>query len=259
MSFAADAIFPTHNGPGIYAIRCLLDGKVYVGQSVTVRKRLRGHRCLLNGHRHRNRHLQFAWNKHGEQAFEFVLLEECTVGDLRARETHWVKECRAQDDRFGYNFVDPADSVGRQREFIVTDPDGNEQRIWNLNKFCRENGLGASCNMTLVAQGKHMHCKGWLCRYADEPLYDWLEKRDRFSQRSASTKWYGGEYLVTDPKGKEYRVFRLSAFCAEHGLSYDCMMQAVRGVQYQHKGWTCQRFGELGELELERCRSQRMQ
>jgi len=48
---------------------------------------------------------------------------------------------------------------------IVTDPQGNEFRIENLNKFARDNGLDQG-NLTKVAQGKSKHHKGYKIRYA---------------------------------------------------------------------------------------------
>jgi hypothetical protein len=48
---------------------------------------------------------------------------------------------------------------------IVTDPEGNEFRIKNLNKFARDNGLDQG-NLTRVAQGKLRQTKGYKVRYA---------------------------------------------------------------------------------------------
>lgn len=50
-------------------------------------------------------------------------------------------------------------------EWIVTDPDGQEQRIINLRQFCRDHELNQG-TMGQVAKGVYTHHKGWKCRRA---------------------------------------------------------------------------------------------
>jgi group I intron endonuclease len=96
---------------GVYAIRNAVNGKVYVGSAaVSLKDRWRSHRKELRRGKHCNRYLQFAWNKHGEPAFEFTVLEECDPGACIAREQHWIDEKRAADHSFGYNISPTAGS-----------------------------------------------------------------------------------------------------------------------------------------------------
>lgn len=96
---------------GVYAIRCLANGKVYVGSAaVSTRKRWENHRRKLRGNRHENKYLQAAWDKHGEDAFEFVVIEECAPADCIAREQHWIDSTRATDRAFGFNLAPTAGS-----------------------------------------------------------------------------------------------------------------------------------------------------
>jgi len=74
---------------GIYKI-ALDDGRCYVGQSIEVEQRFRHHRNALRRGDHRAPYLQHAWNKYGEDAFAFELLEECDVRVLTAREQWWM-------------------------------------------------------------------------------------------------------------------------------------------------------------------------
>ena len=97
---------------GIYEIVNLADGKAstYIGSSVNIERRWWRHRSDLRGGWHRNLHLQRAWNKYGEDAFVFSVLEE--VGD----DMLLVMEQEYLDDYFDrghcYNIATIARSVG---------------------------------------------------------------------------------------------------------------------------------------------------
>jgi group I intron endonuclease len=59
----------------IYRIRNLINGHCYIGSSVNIERRWKGHIKSLQLGRHSNRHLQSAFDKHGESAFVFEVLE----------------------------------------------------------------------------------------------------------------------------------------------------------------------------------------
>ena len=59
---------------GIYLIRHRASGKFYVGRSITLMRRWDDHSKALRAGQHSCRHLQNAWNKYGEDDFEFVVL-----------------------------------------------------------------------------------------------------------------------------------------------------------------------------------------
>ena len=74
---------------GVYEITNLQDGRAtsYVGSSADVRRRWRDHVLMLRGGRHHNLHLQRAWDKYGEGAFSFCVLEQVAdEKDLLERE-----------------------------------------------------------------------------------------------------------------------------------------------------------------------------
>lgn len=75
---------------GIYLIANIKNGKVYIGQAVSFRKRWNDHKRKLNIQCHCNKHLQAAWNKYGEKAFKFRVLEFCSVDQLNEREQHFL-------------------------------------------------------------------------------------------------------------------------------------------------------------------------
>lgn len=62
------------SGKGIYIIRNKINNKFYIGSTTeNFRRRALHHRCCLRGDYHTNQHLQNAWNKYGEENFEFLI------------------------------------------------------------------------------------------------------------------------------------------------------------------------------------------
>lgn len=86
---------------GIYGIRNIINGKLYVGQSSNIESRWKTHQYDLNHNRHHNKHLQAAWNSYGEDAFLFFVIEECHVKDLNGYEMFWIDYYQSR--YLGYN------------------------------------------------------------------------------------------------------------------------------------------------------------
>jgi group I intron endonuclease len=88
---------------GIYRIRNIVDGKVYIGSAINFRVRWNQHRCLLRQGKHFCKHLQAAWNKRGAHAFVYEIIEACENERLIEREQHWLDAIKSYDRSFGYN------------------------------------------------------------------------------------------------------------------------------------------------------------
>ena len=86
---------------GIYMIKNTINGKIYIGKSFDIKKRWSNHKYELNKGVHVNNHLQRAWNKYGEDSFEFSIVEKCNEDDLSNKEIYWIKEMDAYHN--GYN------------------------------------------------------------------------------------------------------------------------------------------------------------
>src|SRR3990167_7388607 len=67
---------------GIYAIRNNINGKLYVGSTKSFKIRLKQHKSKLRHNVHCNNKLQHAWNKYGEDSFEFIRLIICDTNNL---------------------------------------------------------------------------------------------------------------------------------------------------------------------------------
>lgn len=90
---------------GVYCIRCKVDNRVYVGASTNIYNRIRQHiECLRVKSKDSNRHLIEAWHAHGEDNFEYEILECLEDKEkLKEREYHWMVVLKSTDRNFGYN------------------------------------------------------------------------------------------------------------------------------------------------------------
>ena len=73
-------------------IKNVKNNKLYIGQSTDIKNRWVRHKSELNNNRHINNHLQFAWNKYGEDCFIFAVIEECSVSELDEREKFYINK-----------------------------------------------------------------------------------------------------------------------------------------------------------------------
>lgn len=90
---------------GIYIIRNKVNNKVYVGQSKNLETREKQHFGDLKANKHFNSILQYSWNKHGENSFEFEVIEYCKIEELNDREIYWANKHNAHDRNSGYNIA----------------------------------------------------------------------------------------------------------------------------------------------------------
>jgi group I intron endonuclease len=67
---------------GIYSITNIIDGKSYIGSAKNIKERLKTHKSKLKLGNHINPHLQYAWNKYGEDSFKFEIMEEAPINEL---------------------------------------------------------------------------------------------------------------------------------------------------------------------------------
>ena len=98
-----------NNEPGIYRIVNTVTNRTYIGSSINVHARLRGHKRMLKNGTHRNPHLQYSWNKHGEQSFEFELLVNCDRTNIELREQQFM-DAYFEHDMLLYNVKPSSDS-----------------------------------------------------------------------------------------------------------------------------------------------------
>ena len=96
---------------GIYCIYNKFTGKLYIGSTKNIKVRSRTHKKDLLEGRHHSKLLQRAYNKYGEAAFEYMVLEIIEPAKLWEREQYWLDLNESSNPKFGYNISGVAGST----------------------------------------------------------------------------------------------------------------------------------------------------
>ncbi len=222
---------------GVYQIRCMPTGQMYIGSTVELQKRWSRHRCNLRKGEHQNFYLQQAWDKYGEVNFEFSVLELASESDLLRVEQAWIDKTGCADRGVGFNISPVAGSTGDLFAQVwegFVDPDGNEVTITNLHGFCRQHELDfPSMHRLAMGKSKLKSYKGWTHKNS-------VRQRDY-------VKTYDG---FIAPNGHRIGpITNLAAFCREHGLDNTHMVAVARGRICSHRGWTHEDGRQQAEMK----------
>lgn len=86
--------------PGIYSIKSLSNGRIYIGSAINIANRIFEHTRKLKQKDHCNIHLQNTYDKYGENDLEFSILYFCKEEDLLKNEQRFINEYK---ERIGWD------------------------------------------------------------------------------------------------------------------------------------------------------------
>lgn len=116
---------------GIYAIQNTVSGKKYIGSAINICSRFWLHRKQLKTGRHHSVKLQRAWEKYGESAFAWTVIEEvANAADLIAAEQRWLDSEKC----FGKNGYNVSPTAGSPLGVKHTDAARANMRAAHLGK-----------------------------------------------------------------------------------------------------------------------------
>ena len=181
---------------GIYCIKNSVDGKVYIGKSINIERRIGEHKRSLVKDicgKDINRHLYNAVKKYGIDSFSFDIID-CVSSeeDLTDREMYWMIKCDSTNREFGYNlrldsstrcYVHPETiEIQRVRNKGVGNPNyGNK---WNGDQKSR---------MSEIAKYRHsvgFYGESWKNKISEKSSVMWLdgEKKSEMVKKVSETK-----------------------------------------------------------------------
>jgi len=84
--------------------------------------------------------LQSAWNKYGENSFEFIILLECKIIDLLLNESYFILEYNSFNNMRGYNVNDPEHKFLGKKHSDKTKQKLSEQKLGIKNPMYGKSG-----------------------------------------------------------------------------------------------------------------------
>lgn len=231
------------NASGVYVIANLASEKLYIGSSAKLRNRLTTHIWLLRNGRHKNAHLQAAWNKYGEDAFMFAPLQYAAVENLEAVEQGMIDKYRdvaynlreVSSSNRGVKFSEEAKrKIGENSKALWERPEYRERMMAVIRE--RQPSAEQIAKMAATKRGKRLsddHRQAMRDAVRKAPPTRSEAHRAALGASRAKT------YIVTSPDGVEQTVTNLRQFCRDNDLQQSHMGKVARGVQDNHKGWRC--------------------
>ena len=200
---------------GVYKILNVANGKIYIGSAYDFISRKSHHFCDLRKNKHRNKHLQNAYNKYGESSLLFIPMIICD------RNNTLMYEQRALDImKPEYNNCPTAGNCAgtvRTEEQKLHLSRMNSGRKLPKNKKWQDN-LNKSLKGRSMPKLSEAH----------------KAKIGSFAKKNNS-KTYGG---LVSPDGIVYKfVHNLNDFCRKHSLNQAAMWRLYNNRAKSHKGW----------------------
>jgi group I intron endonuclease len=212
------------NKPGVYMILNNVNNHRYVGSAArSIANRWAEHRYSLRNNKHRNQHLQNAWNKYSEQSFSFVVLENCKPESVLDAEQQWYELFKAQ----GLPLYNKRENVASQLGFKHSSK--TKERIGKLVKLRYENTEYKNKIAQATKNAK------------DNPISK--EKFINSLKRTWNTIEYrtkrgiSFDFQFISASGELHSTVNLSNLCNENNLSISAMLKVHKSELKHYKGW----------------------
>ena len=119
---------------GIYQIRNTKNNKLYIGQSTNISHRKACHFHDLKNQRHRNIHLQRAYNIEPD-VFVFEIICVCKEHELNDLEVYFIQKYKTTNSKYGYNLDAGGNGIGRMsketKKKLSEAKKGEQEYVWN--------------------------------------------------------------------------------------------------------------------------------
>lgn len=208
-------------------------GRLYVGQTANLERRLREYRYCHCDHQRR---LKYSIGKYGFDDFEIFILEECeTDRELDVAETKWISYWNTIS-REGLNSMSGGGSLKRHSE--------ESRHKMRTAKIGELNSMWGNTH-TLEARKKISEAhKGQKRTPLQKELFGNLfrGKTKSIEQRvKMATAKCEYSYYIVSPFGDVYTTNNLSAFCKENELSEWKLGEVARGKRDASRDWNVRR------------------
>lgn len=242
----------TDQQQGIYYIKNTVNGKLYIGSSVDIQSRWHHHRSALRHGKHTNPKLTNGWNKYGESAFEFGVLEEVSqTQDLIPREDHYILtldpfyNCLLASD--GGRHIPTPESKAAMAASMKGRKFTPEHRA-KISKGLKGHLVKASTRLKIGSARKQFrHTEKTKARLAEVRL-GWKHPENVKAKIKASNQGKHNHSATNNPR-YDHTVYRFKHpdgrmfegtrfdFYTKYNLSAGMVSQVVRGLRASVKKW----------------------
>lgn len=224
-----------------YKIENLLTGDLYIGSTNNFLKRQQYHKAALRKGIHHSIVLQRAWNKYGEEAFEFLVIETYTTrAEAFANEQKLINTLEPK-----YNVSNTVFAVYRRGIPVIQfNLEGQFIKDWeSATEAANELKINAS-DIIQCCKGKKYRVGNYYFSYKNSPVTR-KQKITKEQIRERNKKNRCKKYLVVHPDGRKEIITGLKKFCEENGLHYPSAHQVVLGTRGRktHKGFKFEKYG----------------
>ena len=225
---------------GIYRITNLQNGMSYIGKTgMNFGDRWDSHRALLRAGRHDNPYLQNAWNKYGEDAFEFAAVEIVENHELLNNlEVRYIADYKARG--LSYNLHDGGDggyNLGRHLSNETKRKIGEKNRA---NMTGRKASAETRAKMSVSQSARYAtwseEDRKEHGRISSERAsgYSWTdEAKRRFSERQQRSP-NGAKFTVDDIRNIRTKR-RAGSTLAELAAEYDSSPSYISNIVHRRR------------------------
>lgn len=210
---------------GVYQIRNLNNGRVYIGSAKRFKQRYSDHiKSLIKG-THHNKYLQNDFNKCGPDAFVFEVLEVVEGEQSNRILVEQVKLDVLYDNQdMCYNFQKKAVYTnGESISIGLSNPESKKIRSENAKKMWQD-------------EVHRIKVRNAMEPYREEQIKTLNKHREDALKKAVdmNSKYHG---KVIDQYGNVHEIFNLKKFSEIHDLNCATLHKVVYGINHSHKGW----------------------
>lgn len=249
---------------GIYAIHNIYNDKYYIGQSKNIEHRWMQHRSRLKCQNHENKHLQNAYNKYGNNSFEYIIIELCNKEELDYKEKYYIKYYDSYYNGYNQDFggggcvgyKHSEEEILKMR--MVQNPEPVLQIDSNLNIVnewisCSQAGktLGFSVRGIKACAKRINHQK-------TIGGYYWIFKNE-YDSNNVDWEYYLNINIQTPKKVSMYdanmnliKIYDSMSSVEEDGFLISCVVKVCKFKSVSHKGYIWRYTDEYTKEQFEK-------
>jgi len=223
---------------GIYLLK-FSDGSSYIGQSIDIHRRYRGHCNKLSKGTHVNSKMSAAYVKFGIPTLEILL--ECEEQELDDNEIAAIEIFNTINN--GLNIAPAAgDFPSLKGEFngFSKNKDSDiiliaEYLAANLDQSLKVSATILGIHYSTVKNIANGTSHKWLMDKIPETYIKLISHKGKRAINTSKGK--GINYYINSPNNITFNVTNISKFAKEHSLNAGALGEVLRGLASQHKGW----------------------